>query len=126
MKKLLLIVLGICVLFCLVVVAAAKSDKANAKTVNGWVSDSKCGAKGASANHASCGGKCLGAGEKVVLVTDKDHKVLNVDNQDALKDHMAHHVAVKGTVDNDTIHVDSVKMLAQTGGAKGGDMNDMH
>jgi hypothetical protein len=125
-------------LVCTVVIAlgifvAAKSDAAKApkdKTVKGWVSDSKCAAKGANADHASCGNKCVAAGEKVVLVTDKGHKVLNVDNPDTLKDHMAHHVAVKGMVDSsaNTIHVDSVTMLASQGGNKAAadDMKNMH
>ena len=34
----------------------------------------------------------------MVVVTDKDKKVLTVDNPDALKDHMGHHVAVNGDV----------------------------
>jgi hypothetical protein len=47
----------------------------------------------------------------MVVVTDGDSKVLAVDNQDALKGHEGHHVAVTGTVTNNTIHVGSVKML---------------
>ena len=125
MKKLLLVLLVMSVVCCLVVVAVAK-DADKASTVKGWVSDSKCGAKGAAAGHENCGNKCVGNGEKTVFVTDKDHKVLNVDNADALKDHMGHHVAVKGSVDKDTLHVDSVKMLAMKGEKKSGEMNDMH
>ena len=49
--------------------------------------------------------------EKMVVVTDGDSKVLAVDNQDALKGHEGHHVAVSGTMSKDTIHVNSVKML---------------
>jgi hypothetical protein len=45
------------------------------------------------------------------VVTDKDQKVLTVDNPDALKDHYGHHVAVTGHIKGDTIHVDSVTML---------------
>jgi hypothetical protein len=121
------------VVLVLGIFVAAKSDAAKApkdKTVKGWVSDSKCAAKGANADHASCGNKCVAAGEKVVLVTDKGHKVLNVDNPVTLKDHMAHHVAVKGMVDSsaNTIHVDSVTMLASQGGNKpaADDMKNMH
>jgi hypothetical protein len=80
-------------------------------TVNGWVSDTQCGVHGASADHAACTKKCLGKGAKVVVVTDGDQKVLNVDNPDALKGHEGHHIAVTGTVTGDTIHVDSAKML---------------
>ena len=48
MKKLLVICIALSVLFLLVAVVAA-DDMGKAQTVNGWVSDSKCGAKGANA-----------------------------------------------------------------------------
>ena len=107
MKKLLLICLALCVMFLYVGVTFA----ADTSTVNGWVSDSKCGAKGANAKAAECTKKCIAAGAKVVVVTDTDQKVLTVDNPDALTGHEGHHVAVTGTVNGDSIHVDSVKML---------------
>jgi hypothetical protein len=95
----------------LVLVVASVSFASDAQTVNGWVSDSKCGARGANAGAEACTKKCIAAGESPVVVTDKDQKVLKVDNPDALKDHYGHHVAVTGHVDGDKIHVDSVKML---------------
>ena len=107
MRKLLLILLALSVLFMFVGITFA----ADASTVNGWVADSKCGAKGANAKAAECTKKCLAAGAKVVVVSDADQKVLSVDNPDALKGHEGHHVAVTGTVTGDSIHVDSVKML---------------
>ena len=107
MKKLLLICLALCVMFLYVGVTFA----ADTSTVNGWVSDSKCGAKGANAGAAECTKKCIAGGAKVVVVTDSDQKVLTVDNPDALTGHEGHHVAVTGTVNGDSIHVDSVKML---------------
>ena len=45
------------------------------QNLSGWISDSKCGAKGANAAHASCAKKCVEGGEKPVLVTDKDQKI---------------------------------------------------
>jgi hypothetical protein len=95
--------------FFLVSFAAAGDDKA--PTVKGWVSDAKCGAKGANAGAEGCTKKCLAAGEKMVVVTDGDQKVLSVDNPDALKGHEGHHVAVSGQVTGDSIHVTSVKMM---------------
>jgi hypothetical protein len=85
------------------------------KTVKGWVSDEKCGAKNASADGAACAKKCIDAGEKVVFVGDSDKKVWNVNNPEALKGHEGHHVAVKAHVnaDDGSIHVMSVKMLSQ-------------
>jgi len=110
MKKVLLICFALCMVFLMVVAVSAK-DKNKAETVKGWVSDSKCGAKGAVAGQEACTKKCLDAGASVVVVTDKGQKVLSVDNPDALKGHEGHHVAVTGHVANDSIHVESVKML---------------
>jgi hypothetical protein len=80
-------------------------------TVNGWVTDDKCGAKGTNDKAEACTKKCLAAGAKMVIVTDKDQKVLMVDNPDALKGHEGHHIAVTGHVMGDSIHVESAKML---------------
>ena len=109
MRKVLVLCLALCFVFALT--ALAFDDMGKTATVNGWVSDSKCGAKGANASHEACAKKCLNAGEKMVIVTDGDAKVLAVDNQDALKGHAGHHVAVTGTVTGDSVHVNGVKML---------------
>jgi hypothetical protein len=97
----------------LVSLLATASFAGDASTVNGWISDSKCGVKGANANPgtAECTKKCIAAGASMVVVTDGDQKILTVDNPDALKGHEGHHVAVTGHVDGEKIHVDSVKML---------------
>jgi hypothetical protein len=105
-KFLLLLLAGV-----LVLLVASVSFAGDAQTVNGWVSDAKCGVKGANAGAEACTKKCIAAGEKAVLVTDTDQKVLAVDNPEALKGHEGHHVAVTGHVDGDKIHVDSLKML---------------
>jgi len=87
------------------------SFAADATTVNGWVSDSKCGAKGAHEGAADCTKKCIEGGASMVVVTDGDQKVLTVDNPDTLKGHEGHHIAVTGHVTGDKIHVESAKML---------------
>jgi hypothetical protein len=107
MKKLLLFMVVLSLVAFMVTIAAASS----AETVNGWVADSQCGAKGANASAAECTKKCLEKGAKMVVVTDSDQKVLTVDNPDALKGHEGHHIAVTGEVKGDSIHVDSAKML---------------
>jgi hypothetical protein len=109
MRKVLVLCLAICFVFALT--ALAFDDMGKSTTVNGWVSDAKCGAKGANAGAAACTKKCEAAGEKLVIVTDGDQKVLAVDNQDAVKGHEGHHVAVTGTVSKESIHVNGVKML---------------
>jgi len=102
MKKILVLIAGL----CFSVAAFAAPDQ----TVSGWVSDSKCGAKGANTAHAECAKKCIAGGEKPVLVTDSDQKVLAIDNPAALKGQQGHHVQVTGNMTNSgTLHVDSVK-----------------
>src|SRR5271168_2464324 len=119
MLKRVLLVIGL-YLISMTILAAAKD-----MSWDGWISDSKCGAKGANAGHAACAQKCIGAGEKPVFVTDKDMKVVPIDNPDAVKDHIGQHVQVTGKLDNGMLHVDKVTMLSQKGGT-GGAMSDMH
>ena len=59
-------------------VSFAADDMGKAQTVNGWVSDSQCGVKGANDGAAECTKKCLDKGAKMVVVTDADKKVLTV------------------------------------------------
>jgi len=130
MKKLTTCCFALSLLVSLAAVASPNSDTtAKEKWMKGWVSDSKCGAKGAGIGHEACGKKCLDAGEKVVFVQDAKQKVYTVDNPDALKGHMGHRVAVQGTVDEaaNTIHVDKVNMITQgTKKAEAGSMDAMH
>jgi sugar/nucleoside kinase (ribokinase family) len=105
MRKLLLLCTSLAVMF----MYAGVSFAGDATTVKGYVTDSKCGAKGKT--NAECAKKCLEKGAKVVVVTDGNDKVLTVDNPDAVTEHVGHHVAVTGQVSGDSIHVDSVKML---------------
>jgi len=95
----------------LVSLLATASFAGDATTVNGWISDSKCGVKGAHEGAADCTKKCIGEGAAMVVVTDTDQKILTVENPDAVKGHEGHHVAVTGHVTGDKIHVDSTKML---------------
>ncbi len=113
MKKIALTLLALAFFASISVAKDAKAPKAKTEKINGWVSDSKCGAKGANAEHADCTKKCVGAGEKLVVVSDKDHSIVNVDNQDALKGHEGHHVRVTGTMENGSLHVSKVAMLKQ-------------
>jgi len=99
--------------FTLLVVAflVGFSFAADSTTVAGWITDAKCAPK----VGGDCAKKCIEKGEKAVLVTDSDKKILSIDNQDAIKAHAGHHVSVTGTVTGDTIHVDKVAMLEDQG-----------
>ncbi|HLX69864.1 MAG TPA: hypothetical protein VKV04_09585 [Verrucomicrobiae bacterium] len=105
MKKI-SVVLAALAFSLMVVMASAESS-----TVKGYVSDTQCGAKGASESHAACMTKCLAKGAKVAIVTDGDNKVLTVDNPEVLKGHEGHHISATGTVTGESIHVDNIKML---------------
>ena len=101
----------ICLALSVLIAFAHLSIAQDSSTVKGYVTDSKCGAKGANAKAGECTKKCLQAGAKMVVVTDGDQKVLTVENPDAVSGHEGHHVAVTGHVMGDSIHVESVKML---------------
>lgn len=104
MKK--TIVLALAIYFSGLTLWAAPKDQ----SWTGWISDSKCGVKGANASHAACAKKCIGAGEKPVLVTDTDQKVVSIDNPDAVTSDIGQHVQVKGTMTaNGALHVDKVQ-----------------
>jgi len=111
MKKLMLVCAVLSIFSFVVATVSFGDDMGKSDTVKGWVSDSKCGVKGANAKAEECTKKCLSEGASMVVVTDKDQKVLTVDNPDALKDHVGHHVSVKGHINGESIHVDSVKMM---------------
>lgn len=110
MKKLALAVLAVA-LMASMSLAKGKDEAAKPKKekISGYINDAKCGAK----LNADCAKKCAEAGEKLVVVSDKDHKVYAVENQDAVKDHVGHHVRVTATDTNGTLHVDKVDMLKE-------------
>jgi hypothetical protein len=82
------------------------------KTWTGWISDSMCGAKGMSADHKACAGKCVKEkGGKWVVVETASKDVLNIENQDAVNSDTAlgQEDTITGHVNADgTIHIDSI------------------
>ena len=115
MKRLISICCAAGMILAVAGLAAAKSDTAKAKWQKGWVSDSKCGVKGAGPGHEACGKKCLAAGEHAVFVDEHTKKVYAVDNEDAVKELIGHRVAVHATVDpsSGNMHVDKVNRLPE-------------
>jgi hypothetical protein len=95
------------------VLASVSVAKAAGGAMNGWITDAKCAAKGSNLSNADCAKKCAEQGEKLVFVSDSDKKIISVDNQDALKGHEGHHVAVTGKVENGSLHVDKISMLEE-------------
>ena len=81
-------------------------------TWDGWISESKCAAKGANAAHEQCAKKCIEAGAKPVLVTDSDQKVVAIENPSAVTGHEGQHVKVTGTLTaSGSVHIDKVAQL---------------
>jgi hypothetical protein len=105
--------------FASLAIAKDKAAGAKAEKISGWVSDDKCGAKGANASAAACTKKCEEGGAKLVVVADKGEKIYQVDNQASLKGHEGHHVRVTASDNNGTLHVDNVEMLAAGSPGKG-------
>jgi hypothetical protein len=98
--------LSVALLVVSMVAWAAPKDQ----SYSGWISDSKCGAKGANADHAACAKKCVAAGEKPVMVADNDQKVMPIDNPDAVKGQIGQHVKVSASMTSSgALHVDKVQ-----------------
>ena len=81
-------------------------------TWTGYISDSKCGVKGANDGARDCTVKCVKEGAKYVFVNDADKKVYAIDAQDKVAAHAGHHVTVKGSVDGETLKLSSIGMAA--------------
>ena len=80
----------------------------------GWVTDTMCGAKGASAKHADCAKKCVDGGHgKYALYNPADKKVYTLDPQEKLAEHAGHFVKVTGSVEGDIIKVKSIEMAPE-------------
>ncbi len=90
---------------------ALVSMAAYAETWSGTISDAHCGAKhlDASAESAACAQKCVKGGAAPVLV-NAEGKVMNIENPDAVKDHIGHKVELTGEMKGDAIMVASVAM----------------
>ena len=103
---------GLAVVLVLAVGMSLAAAGANEGSWTGWITDSMCGAKGASETHADCAKKCVETkGAKWALYNPSDKKVYILVPQDKAAGHAGHHVTVKGTVDGDTIKVTSIEMV---------------
>ena len=73
----------------------------------GWISDSKCGAKGAKAEHQNCAEQCIKGGAAPVFVSDG--KVLKIDDASKVQEYIGQKVTVSGELKEGSLSVDSVK-----------------
>ena len=94
-----------------VVLLLAVGVFAKAESWTGWISDSGCGAKGASADHKACALKCVKGGGKYVFVNSATKDVVPIHNQDAVTEaNVGMEVKVTGSLTDDkSLHVDSIE-----------------
>jgi hypothetical protein len=91
----------------IILVLSLFTASAMADEWTGWISDAKCGAKGASADHKDCALKCVKGGAKPVFVADE--KVYQIDDASKVEGHVGYKVTITGSMDGKTIKVESVK-----------------
>lgn len=80
----------------------------------GWISDSRCGVKGMSADHKDCAQKCVKEmGAKFVFIPSDTKEVIPIHNQDAVKDtDPGHEVTVMGHMTEDkSVHIDKIEAV---------------
>jgi hypothetical protein len=93
--------------FALTAMAAQAADSTQ---INGWISDSACGAKHAGSG-AECVKGCIKSGKAPVFVDEEKKQVWAIDNPDAVKeDFYGDHVTITGTANADkmSVHIDSI------------------
>jgi hypothetical protein len=103
MKRVLSLLIAV---FGLTAVAAGTADSTK---INGWISDSMCGAKHAGSG-ASCVKKCIEGGMAPVFVDEAKKAVWKIDNPDAVKGFYGDHVTITASADEDnkSVHIDSI------------------
>lgn len=89
--------------FTLTAIAASAADSTK---IDGWISDSMCGARHAGTG-AACVKKCIEGGTAPVFVDEGKKAVWTIDNPDAVKGFYGDHVTVTATADADkkTVHI---------------------
>jgi uncharacterized low-complexity protein len=92
----------------LVLVLSVFALAAMAKDYKGFISDAKCGAKHAKDHNAKCVEGCVKGGVAPVFVSKG--KVYKIDDAAKVQDHLGHDVTIKGKIEGDTIHIESVSM----------------
>jgi hypothetical protein len=75
-------------------------------TWTGYISDSHCGAKGNSADHADCAKKCVANGYAPVFVVGD--KVYKIKDSKKVADFIGDKVSITGTITGDAIDIDKI------------------
>lgn len=80
---------------------------AMAADYTGYIVDKGCSTKKEMWTNTACVERCAGRGDKLVFVTEEG-KVYQVADQDKVKAHGGKKVNISGSMDGDSINVDSV------------------
>lgn len=75
-------------------------------TWTGYISDSDCGAKGNSADHAACAKKCVKNGAAPVFVVGD--KVYTISNPKKVAKFIGDKVTITGTLTGEAINIEKV------------------
>lgn len=96
-------------LLAVAALSAITASAAGSAQINGWISDSMCGAKHAGTG-ATCVKKCVEGGLAPVFVDEAKKAVWTIDNPDAVKGFYGDHVTVTATADADkkSVHIDAI------------------
>lgn len=101
------------VMLALLVVSLASFAYAADAVEGSWtgvVTDTTCGAKGASADHAACAAKCVKKGAKYALYTPADKQVWVLSNQEEAGKMAGKEVTVKGKADTEKKSIEVASM----------------
>jgi hypothetical protein len=96
-------------LFVVSALTALSANAADSSKINGWISDSMCGAKH-TGSGAACVKKCIEGGMAPVFVDEEKKAVWTIDNPDAVKGFYGDHVSVTAKADEakKTVHIESI------------------
>ena len=95
-------------LFLVMLLGASLSGFAQkSETWTGYITDSKCGAKKASEEHAECAVKCVKGGADPILVVGK--KSYKIADKSKVMDYVGKKVKVTGTLDGDTVTIEKIE-----------------
>jgi hypothetical protein len=96
-------------LFVVSALTATVANAADSSKINGWISDSMCGAKHAGTGSA-CVKKCIEGGMTPVFVDEAKKAVWTIDNPDAVKGFYGDHVVVTASADDakKSVHIDAI------------------
>jgi len=89
--------------------AALAAGAAEPTKINGWISDSMCGAKHAGTG-AACVKKCVEGGMSPVFVDEDKKAVWSIDNPESVKGFYGDRVTIVASADQErkSVHVNSI------------------